>query len=221
MKKGTIVFDFDGTLHQTAALYGCAFRTGYEMLVLRGYAKPREYSDEEVSKYLGMTADDMWKDFMPELPFEVKEEAKNIISQSMDSQIAEGKAKLFEHTAETLDALKADGYELVILSNCRHKYLEEHRSFFNLDRWFCAYYAAQDYNLIPKEEIFKFVKKEHQGPFVMVGDRDSDVKAGKDNSAFTVGCLFGYGTREELAECDYCIKDMSELYSVIALLFAK
>ena len=47
----TLIFDYDGTLHNTAHLYGCAFRKSYQQLVKNGYAEKRYYSDKEMSKY--------------------------------------------------------------------------------------------------------------------------------------------------------------------------
>ena len=68
----TLIFDWDGTLHNTLHLYGKAFRRAYEELVRFSCAPPRIYSDREVSIYLGMNAEDMWNAFMPELPQAVR-----------------------------------------------------------------------------------------------------------------------------------------------------
>ena len=41
-----LIFDYDGTLHNTKHIYGCAFRSAYDMLVKEGYAEERVYTDE-------------------------------------------------------------------------------------------------------------------------------------------------------------------------------
>ena len=67
MKKN-IVFDYDGTLHETIRIYAPAFRMNYRILVEQGLAAPREFTDDEIGRWLGYTAADMWNAFAPQLP---------------------------------------------------------------------------------------------------------------------------------------------------------
>ena len=120
----TIIFDWDGTLHNTKALYGKAFRVAYDYLVKEGYAPERYYTDDETSIYLGMNPPDMWQAFMPDLPEDVKKTAASMIGQNMDRIVADGGAILFPGAIETLTYLKDKGYTLIILSNCRNAYMD-------------------------------------------------------------------------------------------------
>ena len=56
--KGTIFFDFDGTLHDSMAIYGPAFRAAYAWLVKEGYKEPQEFSDSWISQWLGFTVEE-------------------------------------------------------------------------------------------------------------------------------------------------------------------
>ena len=49
---------------------------------------------------------------------------------------------------------------------------------------------------------------------VMIGDRRYDVIGGKKNQLATVGVLFGYGDREELAEADALVSSPEEILSL-------
>ena len=153
-----LIFDYDGTLHNTKHIYGCAFRKAYDMLVKEGYAEERIYTDEDVSKYLGVSAPDMWKDFMPELADDVWHRASMIIGRELREGVLGGKAQLFDGVEDTLKELKAKGYTMVILSNCRHDYMDAHKKALGLDRWFDSYFCAEDYDFIPKENIFSVHK---------------------------------------------------------------
>ncbi|MGN1001552.1 MAG: HAD family hydrolase, partial [Oscillospiraceae bacterium] len=175
----TLIFDWDGTLHDTAHLYGCAFRSAYAWLVSEGYARPRAYSDAEVSVYLGMTARDMWDSFMPQLPREIKEQASAIIGREMIWAIRAGRAALYPGTEAVLDELKSLGFQMVILSNCKHEYMEAHREKFRLDRWFSGFYCSGDFAFAPKEEIVPVIQRRFPGRFAVIGDRDSDFRAAK------------------------------------------
>lgn len=215
----TLVFDYDGTLHNTKHLYGCAFRKAYEMLVSEGYAEPRYYSDDEVSKYLGVSAPDMWKDFMPQLPDEVWQRASMVIGGEMIDGVLGGNALLYDGIPEALDALKARGCRLLMLSNCRHSYMEAHRSAVGLDRWFTDYFCAEDYNFIPKEDIFPILREKYPDTsYIMIGDRDSDFRVGTANALPIIGCSYGFGTPSELQVCTLTVASPSELPDAVSTL---
>lgn len=211
----TIVFDWDGTLHNTKKLYGKSFRHAYKWLVSEGLAPEREYTDDDVTIYLGMNPYDMWNKFMPDLDADKKQHGAKLIGSRMDEIVSEGNAVLYDGVTETLDKLKEQGYSLVILSNCRHAYMEAHKKAFALERWFDGFYAAEDYNFIPKDEIFKKVMEEHKGDFVMVGDRKADIDTGVKNQVYTIGCTYGFGNAKELEEADILIDNITKLPDVL------
>ena len=207
----TLIFDYDGTLHNTKKLYGSSFRIAYNMLVEKGYAPAHEYSDDDVAKYLGVSAPDMWRDFMPELQSEIKKKASRIIGQEMINGVNEGRASLFEGVTESLDNLKSEGYRLVILSNCHDSYMEAHRIVLKLDRWFDGYFCAENYGFIPKEDIFPDIRKRFpDSNYIMIGDRGSDFRVGTVNGIPTIGCLYGFGTDEERKLCTLTVSSPSE-----------
>ena len=216
----TVVFDFDGTIHDTKRLYGSAFRTAYEFLVNGGYAEPALYSDDDVSKYLGMTAPEMWQSFMPQLPPETREEAGAIIGREMNKGVLGGKAVMYSGIDEALTELKKRGCSLMILSNCRHSYMEAHRTALGLDKWVDDYFCGEDYGFIPKEDIFTLIMQKYPSrSFVMVGDRASDIAAGVKNGVPSVGCLYGFGSPEELAQASCTVSSPRGLVTAIEKLF--
>lgn len=198
----TLVFDYDGTLHDTKRLYGCALRKVYAHLVADGYAQPRELTDDGVSKYLGVNAPDMWNDFMPQLPDEIKRRSSGEVGDQMVESVLHGEARLFDGVTEMLDALKAAGYRMVILSNCRVRYMDAHRQRFGLDRWFDDYFCAEAYDFIPKQDIFPLIRQKYGGGFIMIGDRDSDFLVGTTHGFPVIGCAYGFGTAGERSVCD-------------------
>lgn len=211
-----ILFDFDGTLHNTKKLYGGAFRKAYEFLVKEGYAKERYYSDDEVSKYLGITAPEMWRSFMPDLPKEVVTKAGGIIGAEMIEGVLCGRAVLYDGITETLDALKNDGHRLMVLSNCKVDYMNAHRRALGLDKWFDDYFCGEAFGFIPKEDIFLHIKEKYpDNRFIMVGDRYSDILVGTKNNIPAVGCLYGFGSEEELLNASVLAKTPSEIISAV------
>lgn len=215
----TIVFDFDGTIHNTLRLYGQAFRQSYAFLVEQRVAPPRRYTDEEVSVYLGMSAPDMWRTFMPQLPQALKDEASAVIGRAMIAGVKRGEAVLYDGIAETLRQLKAQGHCLLILSNCRVAYMDAHRQAEGLDDYFTDYFCAEQYNFIPKEQIFPLLAARYPDEhYCMVGDRSSDIQVGIVHHIPTIGCLYGFGSAEELSHADYTVHTPAEILSVTARL---
>lgn len=200
--KGTIFFDFDGTLHDSMAIYGPAFRSAYAWLVEQGYKQPKEFSDEWISQWLGFTVEEMWTTFAPDLPEEVWRQAAAIVGREMDGRTECGEAQLFEGVAKSLDTLKQQGFDLAFLSNCRIAYCDVHRSNFDLDKWFCAYYCAEAFNDIPKWKIYQQVAANHTYPQVMVGDRFHDQEVAQNAHIPFVGCAYGFGREGELNQVD-------------------
>ena len=211
----TLVFDYDGTIHNTKHLYGNAFRKAYDFLVNEGFAEDRVYTDEETSIYLGLSAPEMWEKFMPDLPGDVKKTASSIIGESMDSLVYEGQAVLFDGVEETLQLLKDKGYKMAILSNCRVSYINAHREVFGLDKWFDAYYPAEKYNFIPKEEIFPEIANVFPGEYIIIGDRYKDIKTAICHDLLSIGCTFGFCDDGELAKASVLVNKFSEIPEVI------
>lgn len=212
----TIVFDYDGTLHNTKRLYGCAFRKGYAMLVQEGYATERYYADDEISCWLGVNAPDMWHSFMPGLPEEMMQKASMLIGQEMISGVLRGEAVLYDGVTEMLRELKDAGNRLMILSNCRHAYMDAHRQALGLDSFFDAYFCAEDYGFIPKEDIFKELQRLYPDDrYIMVGDRASDIEVGIRHHIPTIGCLYGFADEGELQAASVTVSSPQEIPKAI------
>lgn len=206
-----LIFDYDGTLNNCLKTYRPAFRKAYSWLVENGYAEPREFSDKEISYWLGFTGAEMWSIFQPQLSPEIHDFCRNIISEETDAQIQSGNAELFPGALETLSELKKRDYTLIFLSNCRRRYLQSHNNAFQLDQFFDYFYCAEEFGFIPKHEIFRSFKDYHRGDFIVIGDRFHDIETASKNGLQSIGCAYGYGSAEELADADIIINSVSEI----------
>lgn len=211
IKVNTIFFDYDGTLHNSITIYFQAFIKAYSFLVENKLAAPRQWREEEISKWLGYNSKEMWSAFMPELSENYRDKCSQIIGQEMKSQIDSGKPKLYEGSLETLQYLKNKGYELVFLSNCGIYYMNAHKSLFKLDNYFNDFICSEEYDYIPKHEILKKVKNKYAQDMVIVGDRAHDIEAGKANNIYTIGCNYGFSSKNELNDADIIIEDIRDL----------
>ena len=175
-----LIFDYDGTLHETMRIYGPAFRKNYTNLVSRGLAPVREFSDAEISGWLGFTAADMWNRFAPQLSDEEKAACSRRIQEEMARLIEDGTAELYPGVPKLLD------------------------------RWFHGYYWSEGYGWKTKTEILKLLIREHPGPSVMIGDRILDMKCAADCGIPSVGCAYGYASSPEEFASAACIAESPE-----------
>lgn len=210
-----LIFDYDGTIHNCLKIYAPAFRKAYAWLVNNGYAEPKEFTDKEISYWLGFNSADMWSMFQPDLPQEKRDICRSIIGEEMGAQVISGSAELFPGAEETLSQLKNKGYTLIFLSNCRVKYQQRHNARFGLDRFFDFFYCAEEFDFIPKYEIFRKIKSGHSGDFIVIGDRFHDMETAALNGLRAIGCAYGYGSAEELSTADIIVRDITEIPNAV------
>lgn len=209
-----LLFDYDGTLHETMKIYGPAFRMACADLEKRGFIEPRDYSDAEISYWLGFSTPEMWRRFQPDLPQAEKERSSRMVGGEMLRLVRAGQAALYPQAEETLTALQEQGHTLILLSNCRQAYLESHVQAFGLDRFFSACYCCEEFGNIPKYDIFPMIRACWPGDYVVIGDRVFDLEIAQKHALPSVGCLYGYGNADELSAATYRIASLPELLTL-------
>lgn len=210
-----IVFDYDGTLHKSIKIYAPAFRRGYKFLVERGLAPEKKWNYSEISRWLGYSSKDMWNDFMPNLDEELKQHCSDIIGDAMLEFVSQGRAELYDGSLETLEILKSRGYKLVFLSNCKTQYMNAHIQTFGLDKYFEDFYCTQQYDFIPKHEIFARILSQNPAEYIVVGDRFQDIEIAKKHTLLSIGCTYGYGGDNELQAADFRISEIKKLKDIL------
>lgn len=211
-----IVFDYDGTLHDTSVIYLPAFRKTIEILKNQGLSINDQIKDEEILSFLGYPAKEVWQNFAPHLSEGQRNFASSKVHDFMLEAIEKGQAKLYEGAIETLEKLKKD-HELIFLSNCKKAYKEVHIKYFKLDQYFSSLYSAQEENWDPKEKILKRIIEKDPGDYLVIGDRHHDLKMAKENNVPFIGCLYGFGEEGEIdiEHIAYVLDEISELPEII------
>jgi len=128
---------------------------------------------------------------------------------------------LYPGVKKMIHALKKKGAKVYIATAKRSKAATMSVRHLKIEDLFDGIYSADpDHNVYFKEEILQsaidrlgFVPDDA----VMVGDRTSDIQAGKAFRFSTVGVLYGYGEREEIesAAPDHTVKTVKELEKLL------
>lgn len=206
-----LIFDYDGTIHNSMMTYAPAFRDTMKWLSDNGYIEEKEYADSEISCWLGFNSTDMWNAFQPGLDRDVKEKVRKMLGENMAQRVENGEGALFDGVPEMFAKLKEKGCNLIFLSNCRIHYMERHKRVFGLDKFFDAFYCCEEFDFIPKYEIFNTIKSQHEGEFIVIGDRFHDVETAVKHNLKSIGCGYGYGSADELSVVDIIVNSPSEI----------
>lgn len=127
---------------------------------------------------------------------------------------------IFENTVyDGIDALLAElcrrGASVYLATSKPEPFAIRILEHFNLIRYFTFVGGStMDESRTEKADVIAYVMQNAKIPAesaVMVGDRTYDILGGKANSLATVGVLFGYGNRDELADADHLISSPEEL----------
>ena len=83
----TIIFDYDGTIHQTLGIYEPAFRETYQWLTEQKVAEEQKIASSKIAGWLGLNSKEMWDTFMPELDQKYKDQASKMVGERMIEQV--------------------------------------------------------------------------------------------------------------------------------------
>lgn len=214
-KKPLLIFDHDGTLHDSMYVFGPAMYKGVDWLKANSDVDVAELNDEWIASFLGLNSFDIWDAIVKDIPDDLCLKVASVVNDEMHKILDQGKARWFPGVDAALDALKKDGYRMVILSNCETKLAGFYWDYFHMEKWFDKFYEAESYQFIPKTEIIKIILQERGSEAVVIGDRSSDFDCAKAVNVPFVGCAYGFGTKEELAGADAIAKTPEELADVI------
>ncbi|MEC9485624.1 MAG: HAD family hydrolase [Candidatus Izemoplasma sp.] len=210
----TLILDYDGTLHNSIHIYEPAFRKAYAYLLNAYGGQEKTWSQAEIKQFLGQSPKEMWANFPLEYSSQAKQEASQIITQTMQELLDKKHAVLYDHALEVLRKLKARGYHLIFLSNCKMQYKATHDKTFDLSKYFDTLICTEEYDYAPKEDIIKVIKQNYPADYAIIGDRYHDINAGIKTNITTVACTYGFGSKEELEPATYHIDNIKALLTI-------
>ncbi|CAM2970631.1 HAD-IA family hydrolase [Paenibacillus sediminis] len=212
-KPEAMLFDMDGTLFQTETLLLPAYHKMFDRLRTEGIYTGETPPESLVLSTLGMILDDIWKTVLPDLDAEGRNRANEIMLELEVEGLQSGNTKLYPQVKETLQALKSQGVKLFVASNGVEHYVKGVAHAHDIYSLFDGVYSAGEYKTRTKVDLVHRLLTDHNIQSAwMVGDRSSDVEAGKKNGQTVIGCEYaGFGNHSELQGSDTIIHSFDQL----------
>ncbi|MGO4543285.1 HAD family hydrolase [Paenibacillus sp. 2TAB23] len=212
-----LIFDMDGTLFETDTLLVPVHQRVFETLREERLYEHETPPVERLLSCLGMLLEDIWRQVMPDSTEAARKRADELLLQYELEGLASGEGELYPYVEGTLRELKQRGMKLFVASNGLEDYVKGVARYKGIAELFDGLYSAGEYATASKVDLVARLLQDHgiQSAW-MVGDRSSDVEAGKGNGLEAIGCAYAtYGRAAELDGADALIGDFRELIKLL------
>jgi len=213
-----IVLDLDGTLYSsTATTIGAVVKAVSEFNDEFGLSVPAP-TEEGILGGIGMAREEYVAAVLPEVPGDLRGRMSDLIWHWEHALVEGGHGSLFPGVKTTLEALRDDGYVLAVATNAGTGYMNFILDYFAIRALFAEARCAGESGLLSKEDLIVGIL-EATGVVpkraVMVGDRRSDIVAGRCAGTWVIGCTWGFAPRDELSAADHVIDSFPELRPLV------
>lgn len=209
-----IIFDFDGTLVDTAPLIVKTMQT-----VIREMDLP-DRTVAECRATIGLRLEEIPAALWPELT-DIGAEYARTYRRIFDELKSPLNVSCFPGVLETLGVLHPSGYRMAIASSRSSQSLKEYVELFGLGKCFSMLVGGNDVSCgKPDPEPVQTIldaKGWSAGETLVVGDAVVDIQMGKAAGTQTCAVTYGNGTEAELkTSCpDYVISDFHAIYAIV------
>jgi len=215
-KPDAMIFDIDGTLFKTESVLERAYYKTFAYLQENGLYRKQVPPIEKFYGALGKLLDEIWAEVLPGETEAVRQIASEKLHEYELEGLLQGKGELYGGVAETLKALHRQGIRLFVASNGLEEYVKEVVRSCGIAPYFQKVYSAGEYKTPSKVRLVEMIMEENRlNNAWMIGDRSSDVEAGKANGLVVIGCDYAdFKSDGELDRADAVITDFRQLLTL-------
>ncbi|MCL6457727.1 MAG: HAD hydrolase-like protein [Gorillibacterium sp.] len=216
-KPEAMIFDMDGTLFKTESIILPAFYQVCDDLRREGMYKGDNPPDHLILGGLGKLLAEIWHEVFPNETLETHRRADELLLKHQIACLERGEGELYPNVEATLKKLQELGIRLFVASNGLEDYVKLVAHHKGLAEYFENLYSAGEYQTQSKVELVRMLLERYSlSNAWMVGDRSSDVEAGKKNGLLVVGCAYaGFSKDGELDGSDMRIGEFRELLKLL------
>ena len=214
MKYKNIIFDFDGTLADTADLTVATMQRTIEALNLPNA------SDEVCRSMIGYRLEEIPSILCPEFQ-DLSERFASTFREIFKTIKDSYTVRLYPHVLDTLTDLKQNGIGMAVASSRSRVSLQEYLAKLHIDGYFQMVVGGGDVKngkAAPDPVNLILATQEwNKEETLVVGDMNVDIVMGKAAGTATCGVTYGNGTGAELkdAGADYIITEFPRIVGII------
>ncbi|MFZ4453139.1 HAD family hydrolase [Salibacterium aidingense] len=211
MKTNTLIFDMDGTLFDSRELLSQAIENTLQYGVEQGMYSDQGWTEQDRVGIIGEPFYPGFRKLLPGVSENILENLEPVLDRFLLTEMDKGAGELFPEVKETLQKLADEGYQLYVASNGNAEYVPAALEREGLAPLFRGIYSVQQYQAGNKINLVRMILDDAGADAVMIGDRSSDIEAGKENGLLVIGCRYGFGSEEEVAAADELVDSMADL----------
>lgn len=202
-----IIFDMDGTIWDATDEIAHSWNK-----VLSDKGVDKVITKKEMESWMGKLLDDIIDGLLPMVDEADRDSLKLDMCNEEHEYLSRNGGKLYDGLEETLKYL-SQKYELFIVSNCHHGYIQSFFEAHGLEKYFTDYECAGSTGLNKNENILLLAHRNGLSKYVYIGDTHTDMLAAKDAGADFVYASYGFGDVDE-SDCDYVIEKLTDLKDI-------
>jgi len=213
-----VILDLDGTLYSsTATTLGAVERAVRDFNEKHG-SDVDAPTTERVLGAVGSTREQYTAKVFPELPEADRSEMNDLIWHWERELVDGGKGCLFPGAVDTLEAVSGDSCLLAVATNAGTGYMNHIVDYFDIRKYFSDMRCAGAEGTTDKGDLITRIL-DNLGiaslQAVMVGDRVTDIQGARSSGVWSVGCTWGFGTKNELAAAHKFVGSFPELTELL------
>jgi phosphoglycolate phosphatase-like HAD superfamily hydrolase len=213
-----VFFDLDGTLLDTHALAVYALREAKNELEENHSLTLPRWTDDELVATVGYPGREQAAMLLPPELAGLAADFRRAAQKHERRFIESGQLRLFPGIRELLCDLASSDLRVFLASNCSVEYRDRVFAELELHRYFDEAFCIGLFPGKRKADMVEAALAKHTecSSAVMVGDRASDIRAGRENGLFTVACCYGFGKPAELEDAALAValpKDLVQLFT--------
>lgn len=210
--KPVLLFDFDGTVMDTQQVIFATYKDMFNR-----YKPEIDVTEEMLYSFLGPTLQESFGKYFDESEVDGLVEEYRSLNRELHAEYV----KPMPHIVEVLENLKAQGYQIGIVSSKFKAQIMFALDITNMTDLFEIVYGIDDYEKSkpdPEGIIKAMVDQGYdRSQVIYFGDSNTDIEAGRRAGAFTIGYLYDEKRNQELVDSkpNLIIDDWSELPEIL------
>ena len=184
-----VIFDLDGTLWDSAVSVAESWNIAIENVTGRKSCLSADDIRKNMGKTMNDIADDLMCEFEPPFRYELARKCEVFENE----YITEHGGVLFEGVVETLEALRAAGVQMTIVSNCQQGYVPAFIESMDMGRFFDDYEEWGRSGLLKAGNIRLIMERNGAEKAVYVGDIQKDADASAEAGVPCIYAAYGFG----------------------------